>query len=96
MHGMARFKVPNGKLLVVRIDFSDKMDSVQITGDFFMHPEEGITDIENALAGRGLNDTKESIASVVAKVVLAKKIEMIGVTPEAIGEAVVIALKSTS
>lgn len=48
----AIYKVPNGKLLKVFLeDAGGKIMSVKITGDFFMHPEENIEDLERALIG---------------------------------------------
>lgn len=48
----AIYKVPNGKLLKVFLeDAGGKITSVKITGDFFMHPEENIEDLEQALIG---------------------------------------------
>ena len=44
-------KVEGGKLLVIKVDFGDKIEKVDITGDFFAHPEESIKEIEKRLAG---------------------------------------------
>ena len=42
MHGEATEKVPGGKLLRIKVDYEDKINTVVITGDFFAHPEECI------------------------------------------------------
>jgi len=41
-------KIPEGKLLRVKVELSDKTEilKVQITGDFFIHPEEKLKLIE--------------------------------------------------
>lgn len=46
------YKVPGGKLIRIRAKVvGGKLASVKITGDFFLHPEEGITKLEKALMG---------------------------------------------
>ena len=53
----AIYKVPNGKLLKIFLeDAGEKIISIKITGDFFMHPEENIEKLEKALAGTELNE----------------------------------------
>ena len=51
MHDFVSKKIPNGKLLKLRVDFGKKINSITISGDFFIHPEEGIDLIEEALKG---------------------------------------------
>lgn len=53
------YKVPNGKLLKVFLEEVDgKITVLRITGDFFMHPEENIKNLENFLIGCELNGEK--------------------------------------
>lgn len=53
----AIYKVPNGKLLKIFLEDADgKIVSIKITGDFFMHPEENIEDLERALVGAQLDE----------------------------------------
>lgn len=52
----ADYKVAGGKLLRVRLTLVGDVEprtigSISITGDFFMHPEEAIDTLEQALAG---------------------------------------------
>lgn len=48
----ALYKVPNGKLLKIFLEETDScIDHIKITGDFFMHPEEDIELLEDALEG---------------------------------------------
>ena len=48
----ANYKIPRGKLVKVKLNVSfEKIDRVQILGDFFLHPEESIMSIEEALVG---------------------------------------------
>ena len=57
-------KVAGGKLLRCEMDISDgKISSIKITGDFFMHPEEKIVELEAALTG--IKTEKDAIERVV-------------------------------
>lgn len=52
----ADYKVPGGKLLRVRLTLAGAaeppmIESIRITGDFFMHPEEAIEMLEALLTG---------------------------------------------
>lgn len=52
----ADYKVPGGKLLRVRLALDESrtppvIQSISLTGDFFMHPEEAIEDLEARLVG---------------------------------------------
>lgn len=67
----AIYKVPNGKLLKIFLeDDGGKIVSIKITGDFFMHPEENIEDLERALKDCEL---KTEILSAKLKDFLNKK-----------------------
>ncbi len=50
-------KVPNGKFIRIRVELETgnppKLVSVRVYGDFFMHPEKLIEDIEASLLGSG-------------------------------------------
>lgn len=59
MKGNSIIKVENGKLLKVFLDYdwrakSGSIRRIKITGDFFMHPEESIEQLEKELAGAKL------------------------------------------
>jgi hypothetical protein len=52
----ADYKVAGGKLLRVKLSLdegteSTKIHSITITGDFFMHPEDAIDELEHTLTG---------------------------------------------
>ncbi|MBN1920248.1 MAG: hypothetical protein JW892_03310 [Anaerolineae bacterium] len=52
----ADYKVKGGKLLRVRLHVSEAVciTALSITGDFFMHPEEALETLEQALLGAPL------------------------------------------
>ena len=51
-------KVPGGKLVRVHLQYDPfQLLKVSITGDFFMHPEDALEAIEDALIGARLQET---------------------------------------
>ena len=50
MHAEIIHKIPNGKLVRLFLDFdTTHLLSIKICGDFFIHPEETVLDMERAL-----------------------------------------------
>lgn len=75
------YKIPGGKLVKVKLWVdAEKIRRIIILGDFFLHPEETIQAIENALVGTELNVT--SIESIISKVMSESNASLIGATPE--------------
>ena len=55
--GNAEYKVLGGKLIKVQLTTKGKLiNKIKITGDFFLHPEELIEDLEKRLMGQSLNE----------------------------------------
>ena len=80
-------KIPGGKLIRLDLTFGNNTDliksiksikSIKITGDFFLHPEETITDIEDSLKGKGIDEVQKTIEEVLRK----NNAELIGVSAE--------------
>ncbi len=79
----AQQKVPNGKLAKVKIDCTDsKISSLQITGDFFIHPEEKIKEIEELFNDLDINFEQNIGLLKVKNLIKKENIVMIGITPE--------------
>ncbi len=79
----ADYKVVGGKLLRVRLSLGDDGEcqtirSITITGDFFMHPEDAIETLEQALTG--VTFQKNSVHHAV-NVFFAGGVEVIGAGP---------------
>lgn len=90
MQGKSVYKVPNGKLLKVLLDFDGgKIIGVKLTGDFFAYPEDTIGKIEAALAGKAIE--RKEIAKAVEGVVSTSGAELFGVNAEAIANAILMA-----
>lgn len=93
MQGVASEKVAGGKLVRIKIDYDEKINSAKITGDFFLHPEEGISEIENCLLGISKDETEENISQKISELVLEKNFQLIGIDPAAIARVTKAAMK---
>lgn len=96
MKGFAEKKIPGGKLVSARVEYSETIRKVEILGDFFVHPEESLERIEKSLEGASADAEQEELTDRIKGVVSADKIEMIGVTPETIAEVIKIAISKAS
>ena len=86
MHG--DYKTPGGKL--VRVDFSIDDGTVRnpiVSGDFFLYPDDALSDITHALDGITTTMTEPEIASRVAAAI-PPGTEWLGSSPEALATAV--------
>ena len=92
MDGIYKLKVHGGKLVIVKIGYSDRIERIQILGDFFIHPEESLGLIEASLIGLPARSTREKLSGAVREVAEMEGIEMIGITPDAIAEAALLAM----
>ena len=83
MQAKSVYKVPDGKLLKILLDYDENNNSitnVKITGDFFIYPEEAIETMENELKNISLtqNDLLNRINNVIEK----NNIQFIGLSAE--------------
>jgi lipoate---protein ligase len=86
MHG--EFKTPGGKLVVVDVEVAEgRLAEVEVSGDFFLYPEEALGDITGALEGMDAGLDSEEIAAEV-RAGLRPGAELLGTSPEAIATAV--------
>jgi len=91
MQSKSVYKVPNGKLLKIFLDYNEKNDSIntiRITGDFFAYPEEAIEIIENELKGEVLD--KRKLAEKINKIVTKQGIKFVGLDAEGLAEGIVL------
>ncbi|MEM2942614.1 MAG: lipoate protein ligase C-terminal domain-containing protein [Candidatus Bathyarchaeia archaeon] len=85
--GRSEIKIPGGKLIRVECTVEKKiLLGVVVTGDFFLHPEEAIQELERDLTG--LRAEPEIIRSHVMEF-FRKGYEIVGATPEDFAKAVV-------
>lgn len=93
MLGKAAEKVPGGKLIRIEVEHDGrKINSVKITGDFFLHPEDALEDIERVISGASIKEAEREVAAKIAALVASKKVEMVGINPEAVARVVKVAI----
>ncbi len=81
-------KVPGGKLVCIEIwPSSDKtVSKIKITGDFFLHPEDCITEIEKSLVGLSLDSSQLDLTKILESILTRNNAQLIGVTPEQLAD----------
>lgn len=82
-------KVNGGKLFRVDIGFEDEIKEIKITGDFFMHPEDLITEIEKSLIGLNINSSQENILEILEDDFNNILYNLIGLSFEDLSDAIV-------
>ena len=75
----AEKKVPGGKLVRLAIDLSGQSARIRLSGDFFVHPEEGIYEIEDLLASLPVDEARDRVQAAIDTYILARNIELIGI-----------------
>jgi lipoate-protein ligase A len=88
--GKAQYKVEGGKIIKVKLKLEDdKIKEVKITGDFFLHPEELIEELEKMLERSELNE--EVLADYIKIFIIKNKAVLLGVTPEDFAKCIMMA-----
>jgi len=86
MHG--EYKMPGGKLVVVDLAISEGcLVQVQVSGDFFLEPDDALHAIDAALEGQDAAADEHMLAAAI-RAQLSPGVMMYGVSPEAIAVAV--------
>ncbi|HWR28061.1 MAG TPA: lipoate protein ligase C-terminal domain-containing protein [Candidatus Thermoplasmatota archaeon] len=89
MQSYSIYKVPQGKLLKISLEYDEKMNVITdicITGDFFAYPEEAIELLEKKLKNTMLDHVHllEKISSLIAEY----HIQFIGVNAEGLTQGI--------
>ena len=85
--GKCSLKVPNGKLLKVTVEFHEgRIENVRVTGDFFIHPEESIEELETALKGKAYS--RKSVGDAVEIFFARQGLIAFGITSQALTDAI--------
>jgi len=88
--GRAVYKVEGGKMIKVQLAQKDeKIEKIRITGDFFLHPEDLIEEIEKMLIGSPLE--QESISNSVSAFIEKKGATLLGAAPEDFAKCIMMA-----
>ena len=88
------YKVPNGKLLKIFLDYDEnknEITKVNITGDFFAYPEEAIDILEEKL--RNIKLEKMVLFETIESVIKEDHIEFIGLNSEGLTDGILMCLK---
>lgn len=94
MIGKSIYKVPEGKLVKISLEFeNNKISSVKITGDFFLHPEDGLKMIEQNLIGSDLSE--QEIISKINDVSQKNNLELFGFNSEGVAKAILMAKENS-
>jgi len=88
------YKVPNGKLLKITLDYNEnnnQINQIRITGDFFAYPEESIEKIEDEL--KNLYLVKNELIKKLNSIIQENKIKFIGLNAEGLTNGILMCLK---
>ncbi len=89
MQSQSTYKVPNGKLLKISLEYDETRNvirHIRITGDFFVYPEETIELIEKNLRNTALN--QESVLKKISSIIHKHHIECIGLNAEGLTKGI--------
>lgn len=93
--GRCVYKVPNGKLIKIMCEYeNEKIIKVQITGDFFIHPEESIDDLELALKDKEYS--RKTVSDIVSEFFSSDELVAFGITPKAVVDAIMMCKEGTA
>ncbi|MFZ3166314.1 MAG: hypothetical protein WA130_01780 [Candidatus Methanoperedens sp.] len=94
-HYSQKVKVKEGKIVKVEVEVEvdDVIKKLRITGDFFLHPEEVMDDIEKSMVGLKKDVSFDTIVLKIQNIVKDHNTQMIGISPESIAEVLREALK---
>lgn len=85
MHG--EYKIPGGKLVVVDLEVQGgQLCHVELSGDFFLEPDEALSWMTLALEGAPADASEADLAARIQDAT--KDAELLGVTPQGVAVAV--------
>ena len=89
--GKAIYKVKGGKMIKIQLALENEkiIRDLRITGDFFLHPEETIEDLEKAL--RGCSLSKEELVRIIKETLTSKGAVLLGASPEDLARCIIMA-----
>jgi len=77
------FKMDNEKLVRISLEIEeDEIKKINISGDFFIHPENGISLLEDAVVG--IKIEKGYLKEVLDREVMDNHLELIGISTDTI------------
>jgi len=94
MQSKSIYKIPNGKLLNISLDYDEinnSINEIKIMGDFFAYPEESIELMENELKNTILE--KVSLFEKINSIIRVHSINFIGLNAEGLTEGILMCKK---
>ena len=89
MRSQSVYKVPQGKLLKISVEFEEKnsvIKDIRITGDFFAYPEEAIELMETKLKNTTLE--REQLQQKISSIITKYHIQFIGLNAEGLTQGI--------
>jgi len=89
MQSQSIYKVPQGKLLKISVEYDEKKNvirDIRITGDFFAYPEEAIELMEKKLRNTVIE--REQLQEKIQSIIAEYHIQFIGVDPEGLTQGI--------
>ena len=89
MQSRSIYKVPNGKLLKIFLQYDEKrnlIEEINIMGDFFAYPEEAIELMENKLKNTLLE--REHLLKKISSIIKEYNIQFIGLDAEGLTQGI--------
>jgi lipoate-protein ligase A len=93
MEAKSVYKIPDGKLLKVFMDYNEKnnqINKIRITGDFFAYPEESIEIMENMLIDTVLEE--EPLFQRIQSIIDEHSIQFIGLNARGLTQGILMCL----
>ena len=81
-------------MIRIKIEADAEINAVRINGDFFLHPEDSLPEIEKNLVGLSTATDHPAIAQRIHESLLTQKAAFIGVSPEDIAGTLIEALQN--
>ena len=86
----AEYKVKGGKLIRIKLTAKGKtIENIKITGDFFLHPEDLIDELEKTLKGHSLNE--EELSNLIQAFLRIRGATLLGASPEDFARCIMMA-----
>ena len=89
MQSRSIYKVPNGKLLKIFLQYDEKrnlIEEINIMGDFFAYPEEAVEMMENKLKNTLLE--REHLLKKISSIIKEHNIQFIGLDAEGLTQGI--------
>jgi lipoate-protein ligase A len=88
--GKVEYKVEGGKLVKVQLaKRGNVIRKIKITGDFFLHPEELVEELEKKLEGRLLDE--EDLTEYIRALMEKNEASLLGASPEDFARCIMMA-----